>query len=172
MTSVEDRMSRLERELREVRDALEIYQRTASYGPLVDLGDSQGASALWTFDGAYDWGRGMTEGSPSVAVGRKALAAIFDGAEHRAIIANGAAHWLSLPHVSIDGDQATSLCYSGLFMRDAAGFKVTRVSICRFTWVRTGEGWKIQNRQNRLLNGDGSAIALLREFQQPEASMT
>lgn len=172
MTPLEDRLLRLERELREVRDTLEIYQRTASYGPLVDQGDSKGASELWTSDGTYDWGRGMTESSPSVAVGQTAIAAIFDGAEHRAIIANGAAHWLSLPDVSIDGDRATSLCYSGLFARDAVGYKVARVSICRFSWVRMAQGWKIQNRQNRLLEGDGSAMALFREFQRPGASMT
>ena len=163
MSAAEDRLLKLERELREVRDTLEIYRKTASYGPLVDHGDSEGAAALWTGDGVYDWGQGMTDTSPAAAVGKEQLVATFDAPEHRDIIRGGAAHWLGLPHVLVEGDRATSLCYSCLLIRDAASFKVARVSVCRFKWVRVAGDWKIQERQNRLLDGSAAAMALLRE---------
>ena len=163
MTSVEDRLSRLERELREVRDTLEIYRKTALYGPLVDQGDSEGASALWTADGIYDWGEGMTNASPVAAVGKEQLTATLEAPEHRDIIRDGSAHWLGLPHVLVDGDRATSVCYSCLLIRDAAGFKVARASVCRFEWIRLAGDWKIRRRRNRVLDGSAAAMALLRE---------
>lgn len=163
MRSLEDRLSKLEREFADARDRLEIYQKTAAYGPLVDGGDGPAAAALWTADGRYDWGQGLTETSVSGAVGREALEKIFAGDEHQSIIRHGAAHWLGLPHVVLRGDQATSLCYSCLLTRDSEAFRVLRVSVCLFEWARESGEWRIQRRRNRLLDGSPAASALLAE---------
>ena len=146
-----------------MRDQLEITRKTAAYGPLVDGGDSQGAANLWAEDGSYDWGRGMTEASATMALGRAQLVEIFEAPEHRSIIRQGSAHWLSSPHVAIDGDRATSLCYSCLMLRDDAGFRLARVSVCLFEWVRHAGGWLIARRRNRLLDGSAEATDLLLE---------
>lgn len=158
---LEARLLEVERALREVQDRLAIYQQTAAYGPAVDRGDSMAAVDLWDVDGRYDWGRGLEPGSQAAADGHVALAAVFDGPEHRSIIEGGAAHWISLPHVVIKGDTASSLCYSCLFMRSDDGFRVARVSSCHFEWRRTATGWVIDQRRNRLLDGSAAARALL-----------
>lgn len=160
---VDERLARLERELGEVKDRLAIYQLTAAYGPVVDSGDSKAAADFWIENGVYDWGRGMTEASESRARGWKDLVRIFDGQEHRRIISAGAAHWSGLPVVAIEGDTASSLCYSCLFMRTPDGYESKRVSVCLFQWVRDSGGWRIASRRNRLLDGSDDASNLLYE---------
>lgn len=161
MSDVEARLARLEAELALLRDRQEICQLTAAYGPAVDSADSAAAARLWTADGGYDWGAGMTADSPRSATGRAALMAMVDGPEHRGVIAAGAAHWLGFPHVTVDGDTAVSVGYSCLFVRAEDGYRAARVSACHFEWARSPEGWKIVKRSNRLLDGSAPARDLL-----------
>jgi hypothetical protein len=163
MESIEARLSTLECESAEMRDRLEIYQKTAAYGPLVDSGDSRGAAALWSRDGTYDWGKGLTDQSRIAAYGRDELEAVFDAEEHRSIIRNGSAHWLSLPQIAVNGDRAQSLCYSCLMMRASEDFTLARVSVCYFEWERQGGQWTIVRRRNRLLDGSAGSGDLLAE---------
>lgn len=161
MSDLEQRLARLEAELALLRDRQEICQLTAAYGPAVDSADAARAADLWTPDGSYDWGGGMTADSPRAATGREALMAMVDGPEHRGIIEAGAAHWLGFPHVTVTGDAAISIGYSCLFVRAPDGYRAARVSACHFEWARSAEGWKIVKRSNRLLDGSAAARDLL-----------
>lgn len=166
--SLEDRLNALEAELRAVRDQLEIYQLTAAYGPAADSGDARATSELWTEDGEYDWGRGkslpeagMVEGLGGGAKGRAEIAQMVEGPYHQGVINNGAAHTLSLPHVVIQGDTAISTAYVCVFSHDGDAWRAWRVSASHFHWVRRTDGWKLQRRLNRSLNGAAEARALL-----------
>ena len=170
MTTVEERLTALEAELRQVCDQLEIYQLTAAYGPAADSGDSRATAELWTEDGEYDWGRGktapgvgMAEGTVGGAKGRSEIAGMVDGPFHQQVIRNGAAHTLSLPHVVVQGDTAVSTSYVCVYSRDADNdaWRAWRVSASHFHWVRGPDGWKIKRRLNRSLNGQAEARELL-----------
>jgi ketosteroid isomerase-like protein len=168
MATVEDRLAVLEKELRKVRDQLEIYQLTAAYGPAADSGDAHATAELWTQDGEYDWGRGktgpvtgMVEGTVGGARGRAEIAQMVDGAFHQEVIRGGAAHTLSLPHVLVQGDTAVRTSYVCVFARDGDAWRPWRVSASHFQWVRGSDGWKIKRRLNRSLNGQAEARELL-----------
>jgi ketosteroid isomerase-like protein len=167
-SDIEQRLSVLERELRAVRDQLEIYQLTAAYGPAADSGDSSATADLWTEDGEYDWGRGksasgdgMVEGLGGGAKGRAEIAQMVDGPYHQGVINNGAAHTLSMPHVVVDGDTAISTAYVCVYSHDGDAWRAWRVSASHFQWVRGPDGWKVKRRLNRSLNGAANARALL-----------
>ncbi len=53
---LEDKLEAIERRLAVLEDERDIARLIASYGPLVDAGDAEGAAALWTADGSYDTG--------------------------------------------------------------------------------------------------------------------
>ena len=161
LARIEARLARLEADLTAAQDRLDIYQLTAAYGPAVDSGDSRSAAELWVPEGVYDWGQGLAPDSPTAAVGRKGIAAMVDGPEHQSVISGGAAHWLGLPHIDLQGDRAVSIGYSCLFVRTAGGYEAARVSACHFEWARSNEGWRAVKRCNRLLDGSAEARLLL-----------
>lgn len=50
------RLDDFRRRLTALEDERDIARLLASYGPLVDAGDADGAAALWATDGVYDVG--------------------------------------------------------------------------------------------------------------------
>jgi hypothetical protein len=87
--------------------------------------------------------------------GRGDIAAMVDGDGHQSVIRNGCAHVLTVPHIVVDGDQATGRSYA-LHVRwdpDASRFWVFRVSANTWRWVRTQQGWRISERINASLDG-------------------
>ena len=87
--------------------------------------------------------------------GRDDIAAMVLGDGHQSLIRNGCGHVLTVPHVVVDGDQATGRSYA-LNIRwdaDAGRFWVARVSANTWRWVRTTQGWRIAERINANLNG-------------------
>lgn len=154
MTSQEDRIGALEARLQKVEDMLAIYQLLSAYGPAVDRGDAEATAALWVEDGSYDWGGAIEEGCAG-------LKAMVKGERHQGIIAGGAGHVLSPPHITISGDRATALCYSRLYRREGESYVLARLSANRWELMRTGLGWRVKSRINRLLDGSPGARALL-----------
>ncbi|HET8930633.1 MAG TPA: nuclear transport factor 2 family protein, partial [Acidimicrobiales bacterium] len=64
-------------------------------------------------------------------------------------------HVLTVPHIVVDGDRATGRSYA-LNIRwdaDADRFWVARVSANTWRWVRTPNGWRIEERINANLDG-------------------
>lgn len=142
--------------LRQVEDELAIIRLLASYGPAVDSGESQVAARMWTADGVYD------VGGVACPAGHDQLAAMYDGEQHQSIIAGGAAHLTSTPIVHVHGDRATAIAHSFVFRREAEGYGVWRASANRWTLIRTRDGWRIQERLNRVLDGSPAARDVLR----------
>jgi hypothetical protein len=135
--------------VRALEDQVEIMQLVAQYGPAADSGAGDAAAGLWTEDGVFD-----VVGHFELR-GREAIAGMLNGAGHQGLIGNGAAHVLTVPHIVIDGDEATGRSYAMNIRWDSAAdqFRVGRVSANTWRWARTGQGWRIVKRVNASLDG-------------------
>lgn len=141
--------------MRALEDREAIRNLIASYGPLADSGDAAGVAGLWVEDGVYAVG-GMGE-----ARGRDAIAALIDGPIHRDLMAAGCAHVLGSVVIHLEGDRATAAGHSLVFRCAGDGFEVYRVSANRWQLIRTEDGWRVQRRDNLLLDGAEAARTLL-----------
>ena len=152
MTDIEQLRATVERlagQVRALEDQVEIMQLVAQYGPSVDSGRGEATAALWTEDGSFD----------AVPVwemrGRDDIISMVHGPGHQRLINNGCGHVLTVPHIVVDGDQATGRSYA-LNIRwdpEADRFWVARVSANTWKWVRTPAGWRIADRVNAPLDG-------------------
>jgi hypothetical protein len=160
----------LEQRIREVEDRLEIYNLIASHPPSADTGERDHVQNAWTEEGTFD--RGAQFGG---AVRQRESAGVVDNHEHMRAIAQGLAHFSGLPYVRIEGDTAFAISYLQMLVPDRVGpefevpnhgkgrgFHIHRVSANRWDFVRTSEGWKIERRSLRPLDGGEEAREILR----------
>ena len=120
------------------------HHLSAQYGPSVDSGQGEATAALWTEDGSFDavpssrCEMGTTLPRWSTRPGRQRL------------ITNGCGLVLTVPHIVVDGDEATGRSYALNIRRNAEAdrFWVARVSANTWRWVRTPQGWRIADRVN------------------------
>ncbi|PXW27988.1 UNVERIFIED_CONTAM: SnoaL-like protein [Williamsia faeni] len=140
-----------------LEDQVEITQLVAQYGPAVDSGSGDAAAALWTEDGSFD-------AVPHLEMrGRGDIAAMVHGPGHQSLIKNGCGHVLTVPHIEVDGDEATGRSYALNIRWDPAAdrFWVARVSANTWRWKRTDEGWRVAERINANLDGTGEHREML-----------
>lgn len=158
MSEGTDRMAALERRVADLEDRLAIMQLIASYGPAVDSMDRAAIAGMWTEAGSYDYG-----GPP--LHGRDGVADLVDLDTHRAYVEAGASHLLSAPRIALQGDRAVAVNYSQVFVKDDAlpggGWRADRTCANRWELVRTPDGWQVESRINRLLDGTQDARDLL-----------
>lgn len=143
--------------VRALEDRVEIMQLVAQYGPAVDSGSGDAAAELWTEDGAFD-------AVPHLEMrGRDDIAGMVHGPGHQSLIHNGCGHVLTVPHIVVDGDEATGRSYALNIRWDAAAdrFWVARVSANTWRWTRTSRGWRITDRVNANLDGTPEHRAML-----------
>jgi hypothetical protein len=165
----------LEQRLRLIEDRFEIYNLIASHPPSADTGAGDYTASVWTEDGVFD--RGAEFPRPT---GRAAIAGGSANPEHHRAIEEGIAHFAGLPYVRITGDTAFAISYLQILVPDrvgppfdvpnhgsSRGFHVHRVSANRWEFVRTDEGWKIQRRTLRPLDGTEPAREILASALEP-----
>ncbi|MEX5713987.1 nuclear transport factor 2 family protein [Parafrankia sp. FMc6] len=88
-----------------LEDKAEIIQLVAQYGPAVDSGSADAAADLWTEDGIFD-------AVPHLRMrGRDDIVAMVNGG-HQRLIQGGCGHVLTVPHIVVDGDEATGRSYA------------------------------------------------------------
>ena len=161
----------LDARLRDIEDRLEIYNLIASHPPSADTGADYYTRVVYTEDGSFDRGEGLDS-----AVGNEAIAAMTQTPGHQRAIQGGLAHFAGLPHVEIDGDTAWVTSYLLLLHPDAlgevrelpnhghsTGFRIHRVAANRWTLARTPDGWKIESRRLRPLDGSQPAREILEQ---------
>lgn len=161
--------SALEQRLQAIEDRLAIYNLIAGHPPSADTGADYYARAAYARDGVFD--RGPHPGGN----GRDEIAAGLRAPAHQAAIAGGLAHFAGLPYVWIDGDTATVTSYLQILTPDvdgapvelpnhgvSKGFRIHRVAANRWDLIRTAEGWKIQRRTLRPLDGTDGGRDILR----------
>ncbi len=153
MISVEDRLAEVERRLAVAEDELAVIRLVASYGPMVDTGDTTFAPVLFADEGVYD--------VLNARLSRSDFAAMLGGPEHQGIVAEGIAHVMGLPMVRVEGDRASAVNCTQLFHKVADGYRVFRVAQNVWKLERRPEGWKIVERFNRLIGEGDDARALL-----------
>jgi len=149
----EDRLAELEKRIGALEDQIAIYQLLMTYGPSADSGSDDVVLAIHHPDAEYDSGLEVFRGCDGIGDMIASLPL------HREIMAGGSAHLATMPVVHVDGDRATALCHGQLlrFDKEADAFRIWRATAVRLEFRRTGDGWKIYRRANRLLDGsDGS----------------
>ena len=162
--------STLEHRLRAIEDRLEIYNLIASHPPSADTGAKAYAEAVYTEDGVFDRGPGLTS-----TTGNKAMGALLASPDHQAAIAGGLAHFTGLPHVTINGDEAVVISYLQILAPRktgepievpnhgaSRGYHIHRVVTNRWELTRTPNGWKIKRRTLRLVDGSEPSREILR----------
>jgi hypothetical protein len=160
----------LEHRLRAIEDRLDIYNLIASHPPSADTGAAAYAEAVYTDDGVFDRGPGLTS-----TTGNKAMAALLTSPGHQAAIAGGLAHFTGLPHVTIAGDDAVVISYLQILTPKktgeevevpnhgaSRGYHIHRMVTNRWELKRTPSGWKIKRRTLRLVDGSEPSREILR----------
>ena len=153
----DDRMAAIERRLAMLEDERDIARLIASYGPLVDSGDADGAAALWTADGSYDVGDWLMSSRDDVA-------AMVRSEAHQGLIAKGCCHFFGPPVIEIDCDGAGAVCESTLLVRrESGGYAVIRAGVHLIRLRRDGGRWRIASRVARQLDGSTGGPDLIAE---------
>jgi ketosteroid isomerase-like protein len=152
--TVEERLSALEAEVRQLRDQAEIYRIICSWGAAADIGSGEQAAALWTDDAVLAFESGEVRG-------RAGVAQMIDSAEQWALVEKGCAHVQGFPVVVIDGDTARAVNYSQVFVHGDDGYSTWRVTANNWELRRTPEGWRAVRRTAQVIDGSPSARALL-----------
>jgi SnoaL-like domain len=160
----------LDQRIRAIEDRLEIYNLIAGHPPSADTATGGYAEAVYTEDGVFDRGPGL-----SSATGNKAIAANLESDGHQAAVAGGLAHFTALPHIALDGDKAVVTSYLQILTPNKSGaavevpnhgasrgYHIHRVVTNRWELVRTAAGWKIKRRTLRLVDGSEPSREILR----------
>lgn len=150
----EERFNRLEQRLQRVEDELAITQLIASYGPLVDAGNSEAVGAIWAEHGEYD-----VEGWHMRS--RADVRAMVLSEQHQSLIGAGSCHFLGPAAVRVDGDHAVAVCESLLVLHRDGRFTVWRAGANHFELGRVEGGWEVLRRTTRALDGSQEARDLL-----------
>lgn len=77
----------------------------------------------------------------------------------------GSWHLTATPRITVNGDRAEAVAYSFVVLHGGGveeRFWIWRASANHWTLTRTAEGWKIQERYNRVLNGSDESHDVLR----------
>lgn len=160
----------LEDRIRAIEDRLEIYHLIASHPPSADTGTDSFYRDAFLPDGEMDLGGGKS------ARGNETIAAMVMKPGHKAAIAGGLAHFAGLPRIEIDGDRAVVISYLQILSPNtnaepvevpdhgaSKGFRIHRVGANRWDLVRTPQGWRIERRTLRALDGSKEAPELLKQ---------
>jgi hypothetical protein len=158
----EERLASLERRVRVLEDHVAILRLINSWGPAVDTGSSREAGALWDDDGVLESDLSRLEGPAGVT-------AMVDSDGQRALIAQGCAHVQTAPVVNVEGDRATVIAYSQVYLHGDESHAVWRVSANKWECARGPEGWRITRRVNRVIDGGGDSHAILIRALGPQA---
>ena len=158
MTRHNDSLTRqlvsLDARVRYLEDQADVLRLVFSWGPAVDSGSADEAGDLWD-------DLGVLESDLSRLEGPSGVVAIVQSEGQQSLIQQGCAHVQSAPLVMIDGDSAVVTTYSQVYLHAEGGHNVWRVSANRWECRRTGAGWKLTRRVNRVIDGSPAPRQLL-----------
>jgi SnoaL-like domain len=151
---LEQRVASLEGRVQLLEDHVAILRLIGSWGPAVDTGSSRAAGDLWDETGVLESDLSRLEGPDAVT-------AMVQSAGQQDLIARGCAHVQTAPVVTVEGDRATVIAYSQVYLHTDEGHAVWRVSANRWECARTPAGWRITRRVNRVIDGSGASHEIL-----------
>jgi uncharacterized protein (TIGR02246 family) len=146
MADLEKTVETLARRVQALEDELAIHRLIVRYGLAVDVGDADGAAAVFTEDTIYDVDVGVMHG-------RQGVRDMVRGARHQAIVGR-CAHQIGPAVVEVQGDRAVATGYSRVYLRTGEVIGIHRVSLNRWELERRNGQWHIAHRTTRLLGHD------------------
>jgi hypothetical protein len=151
---LQDRLAALESRVLALEDELSVTRTIVAYGFAVDSGDGPATGALFTDDAVFDVDGGF------VMRGRGGVEAmVLDPDGHQRLLPD-CAHTIGPAVVRVEGDTATAVGYSRVYLRRDDRFDLFRVGCNRWDLVRAPTGWQIARRTTRVL-GSTEAQAVL-----------
>jgi SnoaL-like protein len=151
---LQERLRVLEERVKELEDQLAIVQVINSWGPAVDTGASGAAAALFDADGVLESDLSRLEGPAGVE-------AMVESEGQQSLIRRGCAHVQTAPIISVEGDRATAIAYSQVYLHSEHGHEVWRVSANQWEFRRTAGGWRVTRRLNRVIDGSPESQGIL-----------
>ena len=151
----QDRILDLERRVLELEDHVAILRVVNQWGPAVDTGSSEAAGALFDHDGVLESDLSRLEGPAEVR-------AMVESEGQHDLIRRGCAHVQTAPVVTVDGDTATVIAYSQVYLHADDGHAVWRVSANQWELRRGADGWRVTRRRNRVVDGSPEAHPILK----------
>lgn len=158
-TEIRNLIKALEQRIMSLEDQLAIHRLINTWGTAVDGDNPEAAAAIWADDGVL-----ISELQNTRLEGPAAIARMVREPGHQELVRAGSAHIQSFPLVAIDGDTATAVGFSRVYLHsDEGGHEVYRVSANRWDFRRTPQGWRVTRRVNRLIDGSADARAILNQ---------
>lgn len=158
----EPTLDQLAQRLQAIEHKLAIYALIASHPPSADTAYADYTASVYAADGVFDRGPQLPG-----ATGVDDIAAFITTPAHEAAIAQGLAHFCSLPLIDLRGETAVVTSYLLLLHMDvqgtprelpnhgtSAGYRIHRVVVNRWELALQDGRWKIQRRT--LLPADGT----------------
>jgi hypothetical protein len=161
----------IEQRLRAIEDRFEIYNLIAAHPPSVDGDVDDYVAGVWTEDGVFDRGEGLSSHR-----GRTGIGASSTRPGRAEAIKAGLCHFAGLPYVTLNGDTAIVTSYLQVLVREtqgepvavpnhgtSKGHRVHRLVTNRWELVRRDGRWLIKSRKLRLMDGAEPARQILKD---------
>ena len=161
-TSTEDRLAALEKRLQAAEDHLEILNLISAYGPLADSCSVAEAAAQWVPGGGYNYALG--DGGTRRLEAPEPLGDLWRQAGHVELTRTGSAHTSATPKIGVKGDHADAVGYSFVIKREGERWFVWRAAINHWTLTRTPDGWRVQEKFNRTLDGSDESHEVMKRI--------
>ena len=160
--TIEDRFAALEKRLQTAEDHLEILNLISAYGPLADSCSVEEAIAQWVPGGGYNYGK--PGGGTQRLEAPEPLGNVWRQEGHVELTRTGSAHMAATPKIVVKGDKADAVGYSLVIKREGDRWFVWRAAINHWTLVRTPQGWRVDEKFNRTLDGSDESHEVMRRI--------
>lgn len=160
--TIEERLDALEARCRAAEDHLEILNLISAYGPLADSCSIEAAAAQWIPGGGYNYG--LPGGGNQRLEAPEPLGNVWRQEGHVELTRTGSAHTSATPKIVVKGDHADAVGYSFVIKREGDRWFVWRAAINHWTLVRTADGWRVQEKFNRTLDGSDESHEVMKRI--------
>ena len=160
--TIEERLDAIEQRCRAAEDHLEILNLISAYGPLADSCSVEDAIAQWIPGGGYNYG--MPGGGTQRLEAPEPLGNVWRNEGHFELTRTGSAHMAATPKIVVKGDAADAVGYSFVIKREGERWFVWRAAINHWTLTRTPQGWRVQEKFNRTLDGSDESHEVMRRI--------
>jgi hypothetical protein len=143
-------------------DRLEILNLLAGSAFSSDVASEAYWTKMFKEDAIFD--RGVKQDK-----GREEILKIINAPDQKEAIKAGMTHLAMLPHIKLNGDNAVATGYLLIVMPDSAashvklagkgvspGFSIYQVTLNKYKFVRTTDGWKVSQRTVRPISANDS----------------
>ena len=158
----EQRLAALASRLQAAEDHLAILNLLMSYGPLADSCSVDEAAAQWVNGGGYNYGK--PDGGTVRLAAPDQLRHVWEQQGHVELTKIGSAHMSATPKITVKGDTADAVGYSLVIKREGDRWFVWRAAINHWNLVRTPEGWRVQEKFNRTIDGSDESHEVMKRI--------